>query len=575
MALWWPLDAVNVTGGFGNGSGVYTQYNSGGHNGIDLGCGIGTPVYAADDGVIQFEGWGQNHSWMGKIAGISVLIRHPWGYTGYAHMSDTVINNGQAVARGQLIGHSGSTGGSTGPHLHFETLPPNPNFSNGFAGRVNPSTYGLVARGASSGSAPASLAANQRQVKSDEPANRRLTPDRSKAPIAPQLAKNEVGDFDGFIRGESVDGNNIWFRGAHSGNYFWSGCFTSTSTNGLSDLGTYAAATPAPAPAPAPVPVPASNTLKPLCDIIPEWNATADEIAAKTYETQPKLADMELPAWITERHREPGLNGYKKGRPGQPNHAVIHHAWTDSLNSAVNTLQGDDGDPTANYVIGEAEVVSMVDEGDSPFTNGRIGSNIRSITFELINWKQTGVYAEGDPVYSAPSELTLETAAYVFARAMIRHGWTEPAELNVNVFGHEQVSKKATSCPGDTDLAYIVKRANEIITEHRTQKPEQTEQEKPMPELTKEEIAAAIAQQQTVTGQIKPVDIGSIIKNNTIRKAVWATYGVVGLVLVGGIGGLTAIQALAPEWFMFTVGAYAALGPAFSSLAIANIYTKK
>lgn len=237
MALWWPVDNVRVTGEWANSPEFYKQFGQVGHNGIDLGMGVGTPVYAADAGVIDFEGWGQNHSWMGNPAGICVLIRHGWGYTGYAHLSSTIIDRGQSVGKGQLIGYSGSTGASTGPHLHFETLPPNPNFRNGYAGRVNPHTYGLVARGTSDNPAPApaQLAANQRQVGS-EPVNRRVEPNTQKPPIPEQLAPGTVGDFNGWIRGETVNGNNIWFRGAHSGNWFWSGAFTSQSTAGLEDL---------------------------------------------------------------------------------------------------------------------------------------------------------------------------------------------------------------------------------------------------------------------------------------------------------------------------------------------------
>lgn len=148
MALWYPLDNPRVTGEFGNSPEFYAQFGQLGHNGIDYGyVGIGTPVYAADNGIVDFEGWGQNHSWMGSIAGICVLIRHNWGYTGYAHLNSTVVNRGQAIDRGQLLGYTGQTGVGTGAHLHFETLPANPNFSNGYAGRVNPNNYGLEPRG--------------------------------------------------------------------------------------------------------------------------------------------------------------------------------------------------------------------------------------------------------------------------------------------------------------------------------------------------------------------------------------------------------------------------------------------
>ncbi|BBX17961.1 hypothetical protein CRI77_22085 [Mycolicibacterium duvalii] len=131
----WPLGSVQVNRYFGGN----------GHNGIDLHVTMNprTPVYAAADGVISFEGYGQNHSWMTWAAGICVLVWHPGlnVYSGYAHLSSTVINNGQNVSRGQLIGYAGSTGNSTGPHLHFEVLPRTPNFSNGYSGRIDPLPY--------------------------------------------------------------------------------------------------------------------------------------------------------------------------------------------------------------------------------------------------------------------------------------------------------------------------------------------------------------------------------------------------------------------------------------------------
>ncbi|MEV8336965.1 M23 family metallopeptidase [Leucobacter sp. NPDC077196] len=142
----WPVaerDFV-VTGEFGNSPGYYAQFGQLGHNGKDIGVWLGTPVYAMYDGEVVFEGWGQNHPWMGGIAGICVLLRHWWGYTGYAHLSATVVNIGQWVGKGQQVALSGDTSssgaGSTGPHLHAETLPLAPNFLNGFAGRVNPAS---------------------------------------------------------------------------------------------------------------------------------------------------------------------------------------------------------------------------------------------------------------------------------------------------------------------------------------------------------------------------------------------------------------------------------------------------
>ena len=135
--LRWPLSSVSIRRGYGNG-----------HNGIDLVAPYRTPVYAAADGVISFEGYGQNHSWMGWEAGICALVWHPQLniYTGYAHLSSTVIDKGQNVKRGQLIGYSGYTGyvipeGANGAHLHFEALPKSPNVVAPYWGRIDPAPY--------------------------------------------------------------------------------------------------------------------------------------------------------------------------------------------------------------------------------------------------------------------------------------------------------------------------------------------------------------------------------------------------------------------------------------------------
>lgn len=81
----------------------------------------------------------------------------------------------------------------------------------------------------------ASLEAHQRMV-GPVPAIRRAEPTRQSAAVPEQLAKNSIGNFDGWILGENIEGNAIWYRGKPSGNWFWSGSFTSQSTDGLADL---------------------------------------------------------------------------------------------------------------------------------------------------------------------------------------------------------------------------------------------------------------------------------------------------------------------------------------------------
>jgi hypothetical protein len=100
------------------------------HQGIDYGAPMGSPILAASDGIVNFAGWHGGH-------GNYVQIRHDGGMgTGYAHMSRIVAHQGAHVRAGQLIGYVGSTGLSTGPHLHFEV------FKNNVA--VNPLSVKLT-----------------------------------------------------------------------------------------------------------------------------------------------------------------------------------------------------------------------------------------------------------------------------------------------------------------------------------------------------------------------------------------------------------------------------------------------
>jgi len=88
------------------------------HRGIDIAAPIGTPIFAAAPGVITYAGW--NSGGYGNL----VEIEHPDGsLTLYAHNSRVLVNKGQKVAQGHQIAEMGSTGRSTGPHLHFEIHP--------------------------------------------------------------------------------------------------------------------------------------------------------------------------------------------------------------------------------------------------------------------------------------------------------------------------------------------------------------------------------------------------------------------------------------------------------------------
>jgi murein DD-endopeptidase MepM/ murein hydrolase activator NlpD len=108
----WP-----VNGSVGSGFGPRIHPISGGsrmHTGVDIGASSGTPIKAADDGIVVMAGPNGGY-------GNWTLIDHGGGLaTGYGHQSSIGVSRGQRVSRGAVIGRVGSTGASTGPHLHWE-----------------------------------------------------------------------------------------------------------------------------------------------------------------------------------------------------------------------------------------------------------------------------------------------------------------------------------------------------------------------------------------------------------------------------------------------------------------------
>ena len=100
------------------------------HKGVDMSCKRGVPVYATGDAIVQMTDEGMRRRGYGR----QILLNHEFGYqTRYAHLNKILVKEGERVTRGQLIGEGGSTGGSTGPHLHYEVI---------YMGRhVNPVNY--------------------------------------------------------------------------------------------------------------------------------------------------------------------------------------------------------------------------------------------------------------------------------------------------------------------------------------------------------------------------------------------------------------------------------------------------
>jgi len=112
-----PIDGARLTSGFGKRKHPILGYRKM-HRGIDFGAPTGTPVMAAGDGIVEVAGWNGHY-------GRYLRIRHNGRYkTAYAHLSKfrRGVYKGKRVRQGKIIAYVGSTGRSTGPHLHYEIL---------------------------------------------------------------------------------------------------------------------------------------------------------------------------------------------------------------------------------------------------------------------------------------------------------------------------------------------------------------------------------------------------------------------------------------------------------------------
>lgn len=121
-----PVSGASVSARYHQAGGWAAGY----HTGIDFAVGTGTPVKAAAAGTVVSSGWQGAY-------GNAVVIKHDDGrYTLSAHLSSATASEGERVSAGEQIGRSGSTGNSTGPHLHFEVRS-----SNSYGADVNPVTW--------------------------------------------------------------------------------------------------------------------------------------------------------------------------------------------------------------------------------------------------------------------------------------------------------------------------------------------------------------------------------------------------------------------------------------------------
>lgn len=128
----WPIDRTRLKAFYAFGvrrrHPIYKTRRM--HKGVDMSTDYGVPVYATGDGIVEHTEVGRRRRGYGR----QIVINHQFGYkTRYAHLQKMFVKEGERVKRGQLIGEVGSSGGSTGPHLHYEVI---------YLGRqVNPVNY--------------------------------------------------------------------------------------------------------------------------------------------------------------------------------------------------------------------------------------------------------------------------------------------------------------------------------------------------------------------------------------------------------------------------------------------------
>lgn len=120
----YPVSGYRITSTYGRRQdpmGDGTKF----HSGVDLACNPGTPVKATADGIVSHSGWTTD-------SGYVIVLEHGLGFsTIYAHNKSNSVNVGDKVLRGDVIGHVGSTGRTTGPHVHYEVLKDGKNINPG------------------------------------------------------------------------------------------------------------------------------------------------------------------------------------------------------------------------------------------------------------------------------------------------------------------------------------------------------------------------------------------------------------------------------------------------------------
>lgn len=374
-----PVDG-NITQGFHSA-----------HLAVDIAGPHRSPVYAPHSGKVTYAGQlgsGTND------AGLAVDIDGGTYKSRLGHNDQIIVSVGQQVTEGQQVAYQGFTGYTQpdnvvqGSHCHWVL------WENGT--RVDGRNY------ITSTSVPStSIDPNQRILENLSGVYQRADPRTGAAIIKDWPYDQEPFTFRGFVRGEDPygNGNNIWFVGAFSGGYFWSGAFLDKSTNGLPDLTPAAPPVQPPAPTPTPVVVDTPVAFSPDYPSVVSVNPSPD---VDEYPTQ------------------------------TPKFIVIHHWGAPEANisrqSVINTMTKDNG-LSVQYIVDDSGVYQAVPENKRAQHAGPQGND--------------GIGIECDPNGT--------DAMYAHLRLLV-------ANIRVR-WGRLELRKHsefmATACPGKIDILRI------------------------------------------------------------------------------------------------------------------------
>lgn len=404
--------------GYTSGRHTGVDYNGAGGGNADLGMEIG----AVANGIVRYVG-NKTSIGFGNVTIIehqlSPTLKKELGcdslFSRIMHQNSIDVVVGQVVSIGQRIGSVGNTG-TQWAHDHTD-LYKSTIEGGGVHFRYDKDTQlasyldtfeFIQAHLTAVDLEPTQAAAlgYQRIVENSTGVNERLDPSTKNAPSR-EFAKGETLDFKGYVHGESISGNDIWFVGRYAGRYFWSGAFVDKGTHDLADL------TPAPSPVPPPTPS----------------NPTPEKVY--TFEKDFDFVTAVKPAAITN---------FEYGNfPSAPTKAVVHDFGTkgvDTLQSTTNAFQKktsvESEQKSAHFGVSGKNIYQYVKLGDRAYHAGPQGNVYVGI--------ETDPNQDADTIASVRKLLEALRDKYGYVLEPIKHS-----------------SIMATQCGDDVDLKnYII-----------------------------------------------------------------------------------------------------------------------